>query len=81
MTLQIHDQFETRTHRPTPQVQVLIEDVAAGICHVTYCELPSGLCNHKKVATDVVKATIDHFIDVFEKMGNTDVSNILRGQM
>ena len=77
---------EVRQYHPTGQVRVLIEDLAQAICHAANCyNVGTGgggdVCGHQRVATEMVNATIDHYIDVYAKDGNHDAADLLRNEM
>ena len=77
----IIEDMHTRTSPLDGRTKVLIEDMTVAICQKTNCLSADGMCGHRRLATELVLATIDHYIDVFDRAGNHTSVALLRGEM
>lgn len=77
----VTEDLEIRVITPKPLTRVFINDVALYICHATNCPAEDGMCGHQKLATELVRATLDHYADTLDRVGHTDAAALLRGEM
>lgn len=75
------EELEIRTTSKNALTQVLIDDVASVLCQKTNCVTAEGMCNHKQWAYEFVQATVVHYINVFDKAGNSAATELLRGEV
>ena len=73
--------LDIRTTSSNALTQVFINDVATVLCLKTNCLSAEGMCNHKQWAYEFVQAAVAHYIDIFNKAGNTAATDLLRGEM
>ena len=74
------------TYTPSnPHLKVLIEDMGRMICRTSNCpndgQQAGDPCGHRRMASQFVKATADHYITVLEKAGDSSASEILRDEV
>lgn len=75
------EDLEIRTTTPNKRTQLYIDDVASVLCAKTNCPSADGMCNHKQLAFELVQATVVHYIDIFDKAGNSAAAELLRGEV
>lgn len=75
------DGFIYHNYEMTPRVQLFIEDMARAICYTDNCHYKMDACKHKRLAVDLMKATIDYHAALLEQKNHPVAAAIIRSEM
>jgi len=77
----VTEEIEMTPARMQPALRVFADDMASAICQRENCEYKMGACSHQLLATELLRATIDHYAVVMSGKGWTEQATFLRSEM